>query len=54
MSKEVDRSQIVHMVSHVLKTWREDGTSYVTPPSSKDVQVAEQITYLVERALNNV
>ena len=38
-------------VSEVLKHWREDGKLYVTPPSSRDVEVAQRVVYLVENIL---
>jgi len=46
-----DRKVTVNAVAGMLQTWREDGRLYTTPPSSKDVQVAERIVYRVEKLL---
>lgn len=46
-----DRSLAVNAVASVLKDWREDGKLYVTPPSSKDVEVAQKLVYLMEKIM---
>lgn len=48
-----NRKQAVDAVASVLKDWREDGKLYVTPPSSRDVEVAQRLVFLVERILKD-
>lgn len=46
-----ERLQAVNSTAAVLKHWREDGRLYTTPPSSKDVEIAQRIVRMVEKIL---